>query len=61
VDDKPLKPTKIPPKDKSNFIQKKLVEEYLYWLFNSEYIKYKDYSTFFPYIMHHYNPKTKFY
>ncbi len=59
VDDKPIKTKKISPKDKSNFIQKKLVEEYLYWLFNSEYLKYKDYPTLFPYVNQHYNPKTK--
>lgn len=58
---KPPKPKliKIQPKNKSNDIQKKLIEEYLYWLFNSDYLNYKDYPNLFPSIYLHYNPKTK--
>jgi len=49
----------IEPKNLPKQTQKKLIEEYYYWLINSEYINFNDYNKFFPYIKENFNPQTE--
>lgn len=46
----------VEPKRKTKFIRNNLINEYNYWLINSDYISIKNYKDVFPCTFHHYKP-----
>jgi hypothetical protein len=46
----------VEPKKKTKYIKNQLINEYNYWLINSDYISIKNYRDVFPYTFHHYKP-----
>jgi hypothetical protein len=46
----------VEPKKKTKYIKNQLINEYNYWLINSDYISIKNYRDVFPYTFHNYKP-----
>jgi hypothetical protein len=44
----------VEPKKKTKYIKNQFINEYNYWLINSDYISIKNYRYVFPYTFHHY-------